>query len=378
MPCRFVGVAVVALPMLMLSLVSPAASQQEVLGKSKAEWIKMLREDPKPELRKAAVLALGIFGATQKDVLPELKTALTEDKDEFVRLQIVSLLGSSKKEEVRDLLATLVDVLKLDKSASVRAQTAALIGKLGELAKPALSNLEKALADESASVRAAVVMALGQIGTEARATVDKLVPLFKDSDTTVRFATAYAIARVGADPLAATPYLCQLLEGDMSVDVRREATKSIGLIGAPAAKVAVPALVKALRNDKEEDIRRQAALALGKMGIEVNFVMKDILASLREDKDKTVRLYLIRTISTALGSGMRVFVKDLADCLSKEVDGNVRLAIVQELGALGPGAIEALPALEEAETDVVLQVREAARIARDQIRKPVKKDIKKE
>jgi HEAT repeat protein len=376
-------IAALLISTVMLALASPATSQ-EVLGKDKAEWIKILKSDPKPELRRAAVIALGIIGPTQKDVLPELSKALTEDKDEFVRLQVVAILGTAvrtgerKKDqpEVRDVLATLVDVLKDDKSAAVRAQTASLIGKLGEHAKPAIGNLESALKDESAGVRAAAANALGQIGVDAKATFEKMVPLFRDSDSNVRFATAYASARIGADPLAVVPYLNQLIESDASVDVRREAAKSIGLIGAPAAKAAVPALIKALTTDKEDEIRRQAALALGKMGIEVNFAMKDILRVFREDKDTTVRLYLIRSMSSALGRGMRSFVKDLAECLPKEPDGNVRLAIVQEFGALGVDAVDALPALQQAESDVSLQIREAARQAIDRIRKPAKKDIK--
>lgn len=375
MPRTLHRIAVLSLPILMLAVTSPAPSQ-EVLGKGKAEWITILKSEPKPELRKAAVIALGIIGPTQKDVLPELNKALVEDKDEFVRLQVVAILATAKANEVRDVLETLVNTLKHDKSAAVRAQTASLIGKLGEFAKPALGSLEVALKDESPSVRAAVVNSLGQLGAEAKALVEKLIPLFRDADANVRFATAYAVVRMGANPLSVVPYLTQLIEADPSIDVRREAIKSVGLIGAPAAKIAVPALVKALRTDKEDEIRRQAAIALGRMGSDLSTAMKEILASFREDKDKTVRLYLIRSISGALGRGMKEHVKDLADCLQKESDGNVRLAIVQEFGALGVDALDALPALRQAESDVVLQVREAARQSIDQITKPAKKVIK--
>lgn len=380
MPRTLRVLAFLAIPACVLALTSQAPSQNkdEILGKTKTEWIKILQSDTNPEFRRAAVIALGISGPTQKDVLLELNKALQEDKSEFVRLQVIAILGTANKSEIRDLLSTFVDVLKLDKSASVRAQMAALIGKLGANAKPAISSLENALKDENAGVRAAAVSALGAIGPEAKGTLDKMVPLFRDADSNVRFSTAYAVARIGADPLVVVPYLNQLVESDMSVDVRREATKSIGLLGAPTAKIAVPVLVKALRTDKEEEIRRQAALALGTMGNELNQGMKEVFNALREEKDKTVRVYLIRSMTNALGRGMKYYVKELAEHLAKEMDGNVRLAIVQELGALGPDAVEALPALVEAETDLVLAVREAARTAQEQIRKPVKKDIKKQ
>jgi len=56
-------------------------------------------------------------------------------------------------------------------------------------------------------------------------------------------------------------------------------------------------------------------------------------------------------------------VKELADQLIKDPEGDVRLAIVQELGALGPAAKDALPALKRAVTDVQLSVRDAAKAA---------------
>lgn len=375
MPRLFRLCVVLTLPVLFVMAASPAASQ-EVLGKDKKEWLKVLKEDPKPELRRAAVIALGIIGPTQKDVLPELTKALVNDKDEFVRLQVVAILATANKSEVRTVLETLVNTLREDKSAAVRAQTAALIGKLGEHAKPALSKLENALKDENAGVRAAVANALGALGVEARDSFEKLVPLIRDPDNNVRFAVAYAMARIGADPLAAVPYLNQLVEADPSVDVRREAVKSVGLIGLPAAKIAVPVLVKALTSDKEDEIRRQAALAIGRMGFEVNTAMKELLRVFREDRDTTVRLYLIRSLSAALGREMKPYVKELAEYLPKEKEGAVRLALVQEFGGLGVDALDALPALEQAQSDVSLQVREAARVAIDQIRKPAKKNIK--
>jgi HEAT repeats len=104
--------------------------------------------------------------------------------------------------------------------------------------------------------------------------------------------------------------------------------------------------------------------------------MKEILEVLRNDKDRTVRLHLVRSIPTCLGSGMKEYVKDYADWLNKEPDADVRLAIIQELGALGPAGNEALDALAVAESDVVLQVREAARQAIVQIKEVPKKEPK--
>ena len=70
-------------------------------------------------------------------------------------------------------------------------------------------------------------------------------------------------------------------------------------------------------------------------------------------------------------------MKDYAVWLGREPDGEVRLALVQELGGLGPAAKEALDALAAAESDVVIQVREAAREAVLQVKGLAKKEPKK-
>ena len=218
----------------LISAGAGAARAQEVLGKTKAEWLGVLQKDPKPELRKAAVIALGILGPAQKDVLPVLSKALQEDKDELVRLQVVATLGSLGRNELKDLVPTFADVLREDKSAAVRAQTAALFAKLGDAARPALTTLEKALGDMNPQVRAAAADAIGRIGPEAKNSIPKLVPLCKDMDVAVRFAVASSFGRIGDDALFALPDLAQMLEADASVDVRRGAARSLGLTGTGA------------------------------------------------------------------------------------------------------------------------------------------------
>ena len=68
-------------------------------------------------------------------------------------------------------------------------------------------------------------------------------------------------------------------------------------------------------------------------------------------------------VAFSLGDGLRAYVKDLADQLIADKDGDVRLALVQQLGGLGPAAKEALPALNRAVADVQLSVRDEAKKA---------------
>ena len=368
------------LAILFLASASQIRSQDdEVLGKRKAEWLTILEKDEKPRMRKAAVIALGIYGAGKKDILPALTRVLDKDKEESVKLQVVTILGNVDPKDLSDSLETLSNVLKKkEESAAIKAATATVIGKLGVKALPALNTLIAALKEREPAVKAAAVEALGKIGPDAaKASLLEMLPLLKDPDVSVRFATVFAYGRFGPDAAFVVPDLDQVLEADSSADVRREVAKSIGFMG-PAAKVAIPSLAKALREDKSEEVRRQVAAALGKMGLDIKLVAASLKESLRKDPDRIVRVHLVRSLSSALGSELKEHVKDLAEWLNKEPDGDVRLAIVQELGGLGPPAKEANKALQDAESDIVLQVREAARVALKQINPPKKTEPKKE
>ena len=362
-----------------LCMASPARSQEDgkVLDKTKVEWLSILEKDEKTRMRKAAVIALGIFGPAQKDILPVLGNSLAKDKEEDVRVQIVLTLKSlDPKKELRDLLPLLADVLKDDKSAAVRTGAAELIGRLGEYAKPALKTLIAALKDSDVGVRAAAADALGKIGPDAKAAVPEMLPLLKESDASVRFTTIFAYSRIGPAAAFVAPDINIIFETDPSSDVRREAARTLGLIGTSATRFVLPTIIKVLREDKSEEVRRQAAQTLAKMG-DIKPVMKETLEIFRADKDRYVRLHLVRSIAAALGSNLKDYVKDLADWLNKDPDADVRLAIVQELGDLGVAAKEAIPALLDAENDVVIPVREAAKQAVLQVKGLAKKEPKK-
>jgi len=362
------------LPILFLSLTASVRSQDdEILGKKKSEWLTILENDENPRLRKAAVIALGIAGPGRKDILPALTKSLDKDKAEPVRLQIVTILANVHPNDLRDSLETLTEVLKKkDETASIRAGAATAIGKLGPNAKPALTALLAALKEHDL-IKAAAVEAIGRIGPDAaKSAIVEMLPLLKSPDASVRFATVYAYSRLGPESAFVVPDLNLLLNSDPSAVVRHEVAKTFALFGVDA-KLAIPALIKALREDKSEEVRRQVAQALGKMGMEIKPAVVSMIEVLQKDQDRLVRSHVVRSLSIALGADLKEHVKDLAEVLNKDPDGDVRLTIVQELGALGPNAIDALKALRDAENDVVLQVREAARAAQKLIMPPKKK-----
>jgi HEAT repeat protein len=343
-----------------------ALAQDEFKGTGlpKKDWLKMLEEDKSVRKRKGAVLALGIYGAEQSDVLAALKKALQNEKeDEQVRAQIIRVFIETLSDKaIQNEVPMLADVLKFDKSAEVRSGAIVLLGRLGKNARPALTPLTEAIKDPEMKVRVAAVETLGKMGPEAKNAIPAVMPLLKDGDKGLRQAAVYTLGRLGPDAKEAIPQLIPLLEKDEVVAIRRDVVQTIAQFG-PEGKPALPALLKALKEDKSDEVREQIALSLAKMEGEAAESFGELMDAFRKEKNKTVRSFLVRTISATQGEQLKNHVKELADLLQKEKEGEVQVALIQELGAMGNNAKEAIPALETASGDAQVGVRDAARDA---------------
>jgi HEAT repeat protein len=377
-----------------------AAEEPTFAGRKKSEWLKILKEDKSPRQREGAVAAMSLMEPRDRAMVDAVADALLTDKAERVRLGAVAaadlIMRTSKREEstladaigkslttetveairlkilemikqqakeyLQRLAPVLADVLKDDKSVEVRVAASVALSRTGERAKTVLNGMIVALKDKEPAVRAAVAEAIGRIGFEAKDAVTPLRPLLKDPDSGVRLAAAFALGRIGPDSSVAVPELAAVLGSDSEANVRKECARAFSLLGLDA-KAAVPALAKALREDKSEEVRQHAAIALGKMHGATSAVAAVMVDVMKKDKDKTVRVFVTHALGDSLGDGLRAYVKDLAEQLIKDQEGDVRLAIVQELGALGPAAKDALPALNRAVADVQLSVRDEAKKA---------------
>ena len=331
-----------------------------VSGLKKSEWIRML-DDPSARRRRAAVVALGVVGSLHKDVVPALGRAL-RDKDQAVRSQTIQVLAGMRHEDIRELVPEFADLIKEDPDVAVRQQAAALLGRIGPLAKPALGRLIQTLTDKEVVVRTAAAEAIGRIGPDAREAAVSLIPLLKDKEFTIRLAAIFSLGRIGWDSELQLNAMVKTLSDDEAVEIRKEAARSLGLLET-AAKPGIPALLKALHSDSSADVRQQAAQALGKMGPETAAWKNDLLEAMNKDRDKTVRLYVLRTLSGSMGESFPMVLPELTSLLKTEADGEIRLALVQEIGAMGPAAASALPALMAAQQDVQITIREAAKAA---------------
>ena len=92
------------------------------------------------------------------------------------------------------------------------------------------------------------------------------------------------------------------------------------------------------------------------------------------DSDKDIRIDALHTLGVAYGSDAKELIPFFAERLKADKDFEVRIAIADELGSLGPAGKDALPALRAAQTDSQIKVRAAAAAAIKQIEKPADKE----
>jgi HEAT repeat protein len=141
---------------------------------------------------------------------------LLQDKDEFVRREVAYALGLTRSRTATDALS---DRLLNDKEAGVRGAAAVALGHIG---------------DESAVVALASTLA-PQLSTPAKSKRNR------EENPFVLRAAAVALGQIKRR--AGVPALVSAVNDEkFPYDVRREAARSLGLIGDPSA---VPALQSA-------------------------------------------------------------------------------------------------------------------------------------
>lgn len=352
--------------LLVLLCVAPVSGDDTVLGKKKGEWIESLKSEKEAKRRRAAVIALGIIGAKQDDVDRALGETLVNDEAPEVRRQVLLVAGNLPKEQLGKWVQRMAHVLKYDKYAPNRVQAAMVLGKLEDLAKPVMSNILAACKDPDAHVRAAIVETIGRIGPDASEALPELYSLLKDKDYAVRLNTVSTLGKMSEVASECVPELLLLLRSEMERALRKEIVRVLGSFGT-ASNPAIPALVQVLKEDKSEEIRQQAVLTLGKIGAASRSELDAMKACLKTDPDKTVRLYLIRSLTSILGTDASLLAKDYAAQLGIEKDTDLKLALLQELAAMGNGAKEVLPSVKASLEDPSVSVRKEARAAIERI-----------
>jgi HEAT repeat protein len=373
---------------IVLREIGPAA---KVAAPALAEKLK----DPRPEIRREAVLTLGALNEASIPVLPQIAAALDDEdartaatfvmgqlgkipanaevkiranaKSDDKFLSTVSLWALARvhpedKELRRQATEQLVEGLK-EQDPFVRVAAARALAALPPAPEITFPILEKALKDADTTTIHHALDALASLGPQA---VPRLVDILKQNKE-LRVQVAYTLGQIGPGAAAATEALAGLI-ADEDFNVSTEAVLALAKIG-PAAGSAVPALMAALQ--KENCPNAHAIIfALGKIGPQAA-AAEPVLLKEMNGKDGSLAIISAwsytqiqpRSAKTA-AKAIPVLVSGLSDSLPE-----TRKAAAEALGDLGPLAREAIPALQKAAKDDSKAVREAAAKALESIAK---------
>ncbi len=380
---------VVLLSLLALATAVPlrAADEPNFNGRTLSEWLAILKDDPLVRKRKAALVALGQMVSgdeeSRKKAMPGVAKSLKVDGNAGIRAQAATLMGQQPVEAAALVVGDLAEALRSEKDSDVRKELAAAAGKFGRLSGSAVLPLADVLKDPKAETRAAAADALGRIGKEARKAAPYVVPLAKDADRAVRFAAVFALGRLDPDDgETACETLVETLEKesaktgqDRDGEMIAATIVSLGLLGEKSTD-AVKAIAKHL-GDPDAERRQLAALTLGRFGVVGRVASAELKKAFQEDADKTVRANALHSLGVTHGADAKDLIPVLTPRLKADPHFEVRVAIAELLGSLGPNGKAAVPALQEARRDSQLKVREAATLAIRAIEKPPEKTPEK-
>jgi HEAT repeat protein len=236
----------------------------------------------------------------------------------------------------------------------------------------AVPGLTASLTDTQVKVRVAAAQGLGAVGVAAKPAVPELLnQALRDAVPYAASEAAKALVRI--DLTAARQVMAAYLSAldETNVQTRREAAMVLGSLG-PVAAPAVPALIHALK-DRDDMVRDRAVRALGEIGVPAADVIPALSNALRDpmshvryaaasqfafsmvppadttpaltqasnDEDKTVAF----VAKTALARATREPKSSVPVLVIMLGQGSAAEYAMHHLAQLGPGAVEAVPAL---------------------------------
>lgn len=393
---RLFGLVVLVLSVAGTLSVSVAWSQSAddpkdpvVDGKKGSQWVDIVQNSPSARARALAVEALAKLWRDQlyEPALPNIGRALRVDPSAAVRAQAAIALSGLRPAELkvlpRNLLVLaenarkdLILAMGSEKESRVRREIAVALGRDPNLVKAALAELTAALKDPAPATIVAVADAIAQAGPDGRSAAAGLVPLLEHPDTTVRRAAVMALGRISPEGAAAlAEVMAKMLTGETDPDLRAELLTSLGLLGERPAPVVAAVAVAA--TDPDDDLRRRAVRVLGSFGTAARTTADTLLKAAATDPHKDIRVDAVHGFGSVLGpEGLRSRLRDLLRLLN-DPEHEVRIAVLDEIGALGPDLkddLETLKAVRSRLSDPHLKVREAAALTLRKITEKKKDD----
>jgi HEAT repeat protein len=234
------------LPLLLALLLASCAPRVD--GRTAEEWIAELVDERKGQ---AAVDALGAKGTDALEIL----VAIVEKGPPKAQIQAAALLGRLGP-AAAPAVPALAEALK-SQEKGLRGMAAIALGRVGPLARDALVPLTRALEDRDLRVRIAASLAVYGILDDPGPPTRVLFRVFASKDPDVRAMVAEAFEEMG------TPIVDLLAKSlkDPDETTRINAAKTLAAMDPAAIEEARGPLLDAL-DDKSEEVRAAAAAAL--------------------------------------------------------------------------------------------------------------------
>ncbi len=327
----------------------------------------LLANDEIEGVRYAAAFALGSIGDNESAT--RALTASLDSENEFLRVAGAWALARLADEEtslIDKAVKIVVEGVTSDDPAvrdlAVRAMADKNIPR--EVTRPAFRKALRGIKDPAQLDQ--IVVALASLGADA---VPPCVESLQ-SKSDLRLYAIKVLIRIGPEAAAAVPALIGALQ-DEDAEIRKEAEFALGAVG-PEAAAATSALIKQL-TDADADVRHAACYALGKIGPPAKMALPALRKGLSSDDDfqKIVSIWAMLQIDSDKEALAKMAIPVLVETLTNghKHGDHVRVEAAYELGELGPAAKSALAALKQALNDDNNAVRYAAAVAIEKIEK---------
>jgi HEAT repeat protein len=290
-----------------------------------------VRNDSKPQVKRAAADALGRIGVASPEVLSTLMAAAqaASQNDDIEHLHIrIACMEALARLEPRPL--------------AVQHLT---------------SNLA---ASEPVEIRAAATYTLAGFGPDAAPAVPFLIraldPRNPENGPGIRQVTAWTLGSVGPFALDAVPALVNSLRDPDSAAIRRVSAQALGHIGADQESV-LDALTQSFVAERDLDAKTAMAIALADLARGPN-VATAFFAALRYSQDRALQQAAATGLSRVVpppNPDIGMLVK-----ISAEEYPDVRVAAINAIGHIHQQPDKAIPALVTALSDPIPSVRLAA------------------
>jgi HEAT repeat protein len=250
-------------------------------------------KDPRPGIRREAILTLGAMNEAAIPVLPQIAACLN---DEHTRVAATFVLG-----------------------------------ELGQISPDAETAIRANAKSNDAFLSSVSLWALARVHPEdkqlRREATEQLIARLKDPEAFVRVAAARALAALPPAPEITGPIWQKALQNADEVTARH-ALDALAALGAPA----VPRLIEAL---KHEHLRGQVVYILGQIG-PAAAPAAEALAGLVNDKNARVAQEAALALAK-IGPGAKAAMPALVKSL-EQADGSNAHAVAYALGKIGPDA----------------------------------------